>query len=155
MFVSSTGIHVEYDVSKLPGSRVKSLNVLCTKCRVPSYEPVQDEAVYKVVLPSYLVKGGDGFSMIRDEKLSYNSGETGFRETLIRLMSYFLTLLFSLPGDLDISVVANYISKRKKVYPSLEGRIKVFSSSSGLQANTAPLVLLVSLVLFWSLRGSS
>lgn len=67
---------MELDLSEPPGSRVRSLSILCTKCRVPRYEPVQDQAVYKVVLPSYLVTGGDGFSMIRDEKLKHDSGET-------------------------------------------------------------------------------
>ncbi|XP_047430370.1 5'-nucleotidase [Mugil cephalus] len=127
-FLQVSGFHVEFDMAKPAGSRVTSLRILCTKCRVPEYEDVQDETVYKVVLPSYMVKGGDGFSMIRDEKLSHNS------------------------GDLDISVVASYISKRKKVYPSREGRIEILNS--GLQVKTSPLVLLVSLLL-WSLCGSS
>lgn len=74
-FCPLTGFHVEFDMSKAPGHRVQSLSILCTKCRVPLYEPVQDDLVYKVVLPSYLVTGGDGFSMVRDEKLKHNSGE--------------------------------------------------------------------------------
>lgn len=71
-----TGFHVEFDLSKPSGHRVKSLNILCTKCRVPHYEPVQDETVYKVVVPSYIVTGGDGFSMIKNETIKHNSGET-------------------------------------------------------------------------------
>lgn len=70
------GFHIEFDLSKPPGSRVRSLSVLCTKCRVPRYEPVEEETVYTVVLPSYMVKGGDGFSMITNETLKHNSGET-------------------------------------------------------------------------------
>ncbi len=76
MFPCRTGFHVEFDLSKPPGSRVRSLSIVCTKCRVPVYEPVQDEMVYTVVLSSYMVRGGDGFSMIRDEILKHNSGET-------------------------------------------------------------------------------
>lgn len=71
-----TGVHVEFDVTKPPGSRVRSLSIICTKCRVPHYEPVEDEMVYTVVMPSYLVTGGDGYSMIQDEMLKHNSGET-------------------------------------------------------------------------------
>lgn len=70
-----TGFHVEFDLSKPPGSRVRSLDILCTQCRVPQYEPVEDEAVYTVVLPSYMMTGGDGFSMIKNETLKHNSGE--------------------------------------------------------------------------------
>ncbi|KAM4521807.1 snake venom 5'-nucleotidase-like [Odontesthes bonariensis] len=121
-FLQVSGFHVEFDISKPPGHRVKSLNVLCTKCRVPLYEPVEDETVYKVVLPSYLVNGGDGFSMIQNEILKHNS------------------------GDLDISVVSNYIAQRQKVYPHLEGRINIFNSASGLTGRLGPLMVL------WLLR---
>uniref|UniRef100_A0A7N6AYM2 5'-nucleotidase n=1 Tax=Anabas testudineus TaxID=64144 RepID=A0A7N6AYM2_ANATE len=126
-FLQVSGFHVEFDLSRPPGHRVQSLSILCTKCRVPHYEPVEDKTVYKVVLPSYLVTGGDGFSVIRDEKLKHNS------------------------GDLDISVVSSYISKRKQVYPSVEGRIKIYNSASGLRGLAAPLVLLG---LLWTLCGS-
>lgn len=122
-FLQVSGFQVEFDLSEPSGHRVKSLNILCTQCRVPRYEPVQDQTVYKVVLPSYLVTGGDGFSMIRDELLKHNS------------------------GDLDISVVSSYITQRKKVYPSVEGRIRISSSAAGHR----PLVLLVLLVLLWSI----
>uniref|UniRef100_A0A671URS3 5'-nucleotidase n=1 Tax=Sparus aurata TaxID=8175 RepID=A0A671URS3_SPAAU len=97
-FLQVSGFHVEFDLSKPSGSRVRSLDILCTQCRVPQYEPVEDEAVYTVVLPSYMMTGGDGFSMIKNETLKHNS------------------------GDLDISVVSNYITQRRRVYPSVEGR---------------------------------
>uniref|UniRef100_A0A8C4HWS3 5'-nucleotidase n=1 Tax=Dicentrarchus labrax TaxID=13489 RepID=A0A8C4HWS3_DICLA len=126
-FLQVSGFHVEFDLSKPPGRRVRSLSVLCTKCRVPHYEPVEDKTVYTVVLPSYMVVGGDGFSMIKNETLRHNS------------------------GDLDISVVSNYIAQRKKVYPSVEGRIKIYNSASGQLGQTASLVLLVSLWLLWTL----
>lgn len=77
MFPCPAGLHVEYDLSRPPGRRVKSLSILCTKCRVPQYEPVEDEAVYTVVLPSYIMTGGDGFSMLKNETLKHNSGEFG------------------------------------------------------------------------------
>lgn len=123
-FLQVSGFHVEFDFSNPAGRLVKSLSILCTKCRVPLYEPVEEETVYKVVLPSYMVKGGDGFSMIASEMLKHNS------------------------GDLDISVVSKYIMKKNKVYPSVEGRIKMYNSASG---RTAPLVLLVLLGLLWTL----
>lgn len=44
------------------------------------------------------------------------------------------------PGDQDISVVSEYISKMKVVYPAVEGRIK-FSAGSHYQGSF-PLVLL-------------
>lgn len=62
-------------MSKPPGSRLNRLDIICTKCRIPRYEPVQDLEVYTLVLPSYLVAGGDGYSMIAKEMLKHNSGE--------------------------------------------------------------------------------
>lgn len=58
-----------------------------------------------------------------------------------------------LSGDLDISVVSKYIMHRKKVYPSLEGRIKIYNSASGQLTPLVSLVSLVSLGLLWTLCG--
>ncbi|XP_059797696.1 5'-nucleotidase isoform X2 [Balaenoptera ricei] len=73
-FLQVGGIHVVYDLSRNPGDRVVRLEVLCTQCRVPSYEPLRMDEVYKVILPSFLASGGDGFRMIKDEVLKHDSG---------------------------------------------------------------------------------
>ncbi|KAM4866549.1 5'-nucleotidase [Thomomys bottae] len=104
-FLQVGGIHVVYDLSRKPGDRVVSLDVLCTRCRVPQYEPLNLDETYKVILPSYLASGGDGFQMIKKEMLKHDS------------------------GDQDISVVSQYILKMKTIYPAVEGRIK-FSAGS-------------------------
>ncbi|TRY59156.1 hypothetical protein DNTS_032405, partial [Danionella cerebrum] len=116
-FLQVSGFQLVYDLSKAPGNRVKSINVLCTECRVPRYEPLNLKKVYKVVLPAYLVDGGDGFTMIKEQKLKHDS------------------------GDLDISVVASYISERKRVHPAVEGRIRFSSSSARLQTLTSLLLV--------------
>lgn len=69
------GIHVVYDLSRAPGSRVVSLEVLCTACRVPAYVPLQMDAIYNVTLPSYMLFGGDGYSMLKDKNLGYSKGK--------------------------------------------------------------------------------
>lgn len=104
-FLQVGGIHVVYDISRKPGDRVVKLEVLCTQCRVPSYEPLRMDKVYRVILPSFLVGGGDGFRMIKDEVIKHDS------------------------GDQDINVVSGYISKMRVVYPAVEGRIQ-FSAGS-------------------------
>lgn len=73
--ISFPGIHVVYDISRDPGDRVVKLEALCTQCRVPSYEPLRMDKVYKVILPSFLVGGGDGFRMIKDEAIKHDSGK--------------------------------------------------------------------------------
>ncbi|MEJ1285627.1 5' nucleotidase ecto [Cricetulus griseus] len=72
-FLQVGGIHVVYDLTRKPWNRVVQLDVLCTKCRVPTYEPLEMDKVYKVILPSYLANGGDGFRMIKDELLKHDS----------------------------------------------------------------------------------
>ncbi|KAG7224196.1 hypothetical protein INR49_019931 [Caranx melampygus] len=111
------GIHVEYDISRPVNQRVVSLSMLCTKCRVPKYEPLDPEEVYTVVMPSYIVGGGDGFSMIKDELLKHNT------------------------GDMDITVFSRYISEMKRVYPAVEGRI-TFRNSAVFTTQCLGLLLL-------------
>ncbi|XP_038616945.1 5'-nucleotidase [Tachyglossus aculeatus] len=116
-FLQVGGIHVEYALSRPPWQRVAKIEVLCTKCRVPRYEPLKLDVVYKVVLPSFLAQGGDSFQMIKDELLKHDS------------------------GDEDINVLSQYISKMGVTYPAVEGRIK-FSAGTWLQGN----LILVSLL---------
>ncbi|XP_006892195.1 PREDICTED: 5'-nucleotidase [Elephantulus edwardii] len=125
-FLQVGGIHVVYDLSQTPGNRVVSIDVLCTKCRVPTYEPLKMDEVYKVILPSFLANGGDSFQMIKNELLKHDS------------------------GDQDINVVSEYISKMKVVYPAVEGRIK-FSAGNYCQGSFFLLslsILAVSLVFY-------
>ncbi|XP_007949345.1 5'-nucleotidase [Orycteropus afer afer] len=125
-FLQVGGIHVMYDLSQKPGNRVVSIDVLCTKCRVPTYEPLKMDEIYKVVLPNFLANGGDSFHMIKDELLKHDS------------------------GDQDISVVSEYILKMKVIYPAVEGRIK-FSAGSYCQGSFSLIslsFLAVSLVLY-------
>ncbi|XP_055005554.1 LOW QUALITY PROTEIN: 5'-nucleotidase [Boleophthalmus pectinirostris] len=105
-FLQVSGFQVEVDLTMPPYSRVRALRILCTRCRVPTFDPVQDDSVYRVLMPSYMVTGGDGFSMIPDEMVKHNS------------------------GDLDISVVSAFLSKRGVVHPAVEGRIRIVSSAS-------------------------
>ncbi|XP_016062807.1 PREDICTED: 5'-nucleotidase [Miniopterus natalensis] len=115
-FLQVGGIHVVYDLSRKPWDRVVKLDVLCTRCRVPSYEPLRMDEVYKVVLPNFLANGGDGYQMLKEEALQYNS------------------------GDQDISVVSQYISKMKVIYPAIEGRI-MFSAGTRFHGNLSLMFL--------------
>lgn len=65
---------MKYDLSKPQDQRVVSLSMLCTDCRLPKYEPLDPEKIYTVVMPSYIVDGGDGFDMIKNGLLKHNTG---------------------------------------------------------------------------------
>ncbi|XP_047466274.1 snake venom 5'-nucleotidase-like [Mugil cephalus] len=105
-FLQVSGIHVEFDISKPVNQRVVSLSMLCTECRVPKYEPLDLQKTYTVVMPSYMVNGGDNYGMVKEELVQHNK------------------------GDKDISVLSDYISDMKRVYPAVEGRIKVRNSAA-------------------------
>lgn len=70
-----SGIRVEYDLSKPVNQRVVSLLMRCTECRVPKFEPLDPQKTYTVVMTSFMVGGGDGYSMIQDELLKHNTGK--------------------------------------------------------------------------------
>ncbi|XP_062980980.1 5'-nucleotidase [Elgaria multicarinata webbii] len=119
-----SGIHVVYDLSRSPGSRVVSLNVLCTECRVPVYVPLQMEKTYKVLLPSFLAGGGDGFHMLIGSSNNHSS------------------------GDLDVAVISNYITRMGRVFPAVDGRV-MFSAGIELQGHLSLIFgLFVSLLYF-------
>ncbi|NXO04262.1 V5NTD nucleotidase, partial [Rhinopomastus cyanomelas] len=113
------GIHVVYDLSRDPGSRVISLEGLCTACRVPAYVPIRMDEVYNVTLPSYMLFGGDGYHMLKDDNLGYSKGEP------------------------DVEVVSRYLQRMERVYPAVEGRIH-FSSGSLTEASLTLVSVLVT-----------
>lgn len=152
VYNSSAGFQVVYDLSKPSGNRVKSVNVLCTKCRVPRYEPLNPKKLYKLVLPSYLVDGGDDYTMIKEKKLKHDSGKSLYTHTFnctFHHILYFAALQYTLNilcalysvGDLDIAVVASYITERKRVHPAVEGRIQFASSCIGLRGYVSTILL--------------
>ncbi|KAM9315840.1 5'-nucleotidase [Gastrophryne carolinensis] len=113
-FLQVGGIKVVYNLENEPGKRVVKLEAICTKCRVPRFVPVENDQVYKVVLPEYIVQGGDGFSMLKNESLRHDS------------------------GDFDVAVVGNYIHRMVRVYPAVEGRIQFTTEKSLPSSALAP-----------------
>ncbi|KAF0301226.1 5'-nucleotidase [Amphibalanus amphitrite] len=69
-FLQVAGIRVTYDLECPVGSRVRRLEVTCTFCLVPRLELVQDDAEYRIAMPNFLSKGGDGYDVIRDNKVA-------------------------------------------------------------------------------------
>ncbi|XP_045195357.2 snake venom 5'-nucleotidase-like [Mercenaria mercenaria] len=105
-FFQMSGAHVVYDLSKPSGSRVVSLEVRCLKCIVPKYEPVDDEEIYNILMMDFTIKGGDGFTMIRDNLVGH-----------VQMNS------------LDSDVFKTYLEKNNPVFADTEGRIKFVNSS--------------------------
>lgn len=97
-----SGLKVVYNMRNEPNNRTVSIDVLCRVCSngIPRYEPIVEDQFYRVVLPSFLAGGGDGFVMI---------GE-GLRNPIYGLR--------------DIDALSNYVEKNSPInIPPLTGRI--------------------------------
>ena len=44
----NVGVRVKYNLKKSLGSRVVELKALCIECRIPHYEHVKNDRIYKV-----------------------------------------------------------------------------------------------------------
>lgn len=64
-FLQLSGMHVVYNISKTPGDRVESVQVLCSNCLVPIYEKLDPNRQYGIIVSSFVYDGGDGYSMFK------------------------------------------------------------------------------------------
>lgn len=83
--LSISGLRVEYDLSQANGKRVTKALARCGECQVPTYEPVEKNKSYNVIMPVFIAKGGDGFTVL--EKNYKKEQEMG---TFI-IYKYFIT----------------------------------------------------------------
>ncbi|KAJ8023887.1 5'-nucleotidase [Holothuria leucospilota] len=98
-FLQFSGLIVTYNVNRPIGDRVVSVQVRCVDCAVPDYEPLVLNKTYRIVGASFIVGGGDGFTSISD---NLKTPQT---------------------GNLDTSVVTEYIQKYSPIIQGIERRI--------------------------------
>ena len=75
-FLQIAGLIVHYNISKPIGERVVSLKVGQPNEPLNLLPSVAENQVYSVALPSYLIGGGDGYTMIPQELIDHKN--TGF-----------------------------------------------------------------------------
>lgn len=95
-----------YNLSQPEGSRVESIKVVCRECLEPVYEDLDYEKYYRVVILSFLVTGGDGFSVISQNLINHKVGRV------------------------DIDVLVEYFELKSPVYQEIEGRITFVGTQS-------------------------
>lgn len=64
-FLQMSGLRVVYNMSKSPGHRVESVDVLCSDCSVPLFSKLDLNREYGVIMSEFLHQGGDGFNMFK------------------------------------------------------------------------------------------
>lgn len=97
-FLQFSGVRVEYDLAKDPGSRVVNAVVRCGSCFVPDYYVIDDWRTYTVLMPAVLADGEFGYTMflgLPRENLNYD----------------------------EITCTADFIRRRSPVYPEIANRI--------------------------------
>lgn len=57
---------MKYNLQNPEGQRIVDVKVVCSECEVPEYLPLDNDKFYDIVLSNYLLNGGDGYTMIRD-----------------------------------------------------------------------------------------
>ena len=65
-FLLCIGIRVKFNLQKPEGQRIVDVKVICSECEVPEFKPLENEKLYDIVLSNFLLNGGDGYTMIRD-----------------------------------------------------------------------------------------
>ena len=65
-----------YNVSRDPyDGRVVDVQVLCTECQIPKYEPLDEKKIYRIVATDYLVSGGDGYDVLKKYAMNITEGK--------------------------------------------------------------------------------
>ncbi|EDW85882.2 uncharacterized protein Dwil_GK22904 [Drosophila willistoni] len=99
-FLQLSGLRVNFNYNRPKGKRITLLEALCTTCKVPFYERVHKEKVYRIILSNFLLSGGDGYKVKDPDDPVYD----------------FLRIN-------DSGALTQYFQHHKVVYPMLENRI--------------------------------
>lgn len=96
-----SGLKVVFNVTNPIGERVVSVHVLCNNCAVPKYEPIELDRDYRVICPSFLANGGDGFYVFEEKA----------RNKKVHM--------------LDIDAFEKYVIKMSPIMTGTSGRAKI------------------------------
>ncbi|KAK3603341.1 hypothetical protein CHS0354_025947 [Potamilus streckersoni] len=125
-FLQMSGLHVTYDIGSPKGQRVVSVEVRCHVCKAPTYNLLDDNTVYNVLLPDFVIKGGDNYTIINQ------------------------TMIQHIPlNSLDSDVFLQYLRHSGSVFPSNEGRIKFVTRTQISASNQVQLSVLIYQILLF------
>ncbi|KAH8400483.1 hypothetical protein KR222_001499, partial [Zaprionus bogoriensis] len=126
-FLQVSGIRFVVNFNRPKGKRITSISVLCAECRIPEFQPLEMDKYYKVLVPSFLMEGGDGHQYFKDARSADNG--------ILRMN--------------DLQVFTKYLQEHKVVYPKLERRIMIMEktrkscASFQLDFSLIPIILVI------------
>ncbi|CAG2118853.1 unnamed protein product, partial [Medioppia subpectinata] len=100
-FLQMSGLRVVYNLTNPDFERVAKVLVRCANCTVPEYRPLDDNELYKLVVPQYIADGGDGYQMLKSKDIKRISSEV-----------------------LDYEIVSQYLSQTPLIYTGIDDRIE-------------------------------
>ncbi|KAH8041020.1 hypothetical protein HPB51_013680 [Rhipicephalus microplus] len=95
-FLHVSGMKVAFNMTRPAYDRLVRLEILCTRCYVPKYEDVRDDAVYNIATTDFLAKGGDGFDVCAN---------------------------VSEGGPVEYELLVDYIKQMSPIKAAIEGRV--------------------------------
>lgn len=108
-FLQMSGIKAVYDYNMEDGKRVVSVEARCVECEIPEYLPLDLNKMYNILVPEFLLNGGDGYE--------FPTGTESQR----------------LQKD-DKEILMQFLMQRDIVYPEVEGRLTIIEKASGNKA---------------------
>ncbi|XP_075154885.1 5'-nucleotidase-related protein-like isoform X2 [Haematobia irritans] len=100
-FVQVTGLKIVYDLKKPVNERVVEVKVRCSECKIPIYEELDEDKIYRIIATRYVATGGYGFSTFKE-----------YGTNAIEYSSEFESLM-------------EYVEKMSPLYTGLEDRIVI------------------------------
>lgn len=97
-FLQFSGMRVVFNVTQPANSRVVSVDVLCRECDIPRYESLDRNRLYRLIVPSFIGAGGNGFLAFRN-RVNHRTGD-----------------------KLDVEVIEKYLKKMSPVIQRKDGR---------------------------------
>ena len=107
LFFLPEGLKVTFDLSQPDGSRVAEIWASCTECDFPEYRPVEANKSYAILTNGYLLAGGDGFAVLRDNIQRRLPLGEHFYKSLINGAFHALRILPNIPSDWPITCYLN------------------------------------------------
>jgi len=102
-FLQTSGIQVTFNFNRPVGDRVIELMAQCRRCRVPIYELVQLDQIYHVAMTAFLIEGGDGYSVIKDNYIERsNYGVAGYEVITEYMKSKTVAFTIGLEGRINV-----------------------------------------------------
>ncbi|RZF38198.1 hypothetical protein LSTR_LSTR005559 [Laodelphax striatellus] len=114
-FLQWSGAYMELDPYAPEGHRVKNLKLTCTECSVPELIPVDLNKYYKVLMPSFIYHGGDGFVMFANEGVNHTVGEID-HEAFIEFMKRNTPITYGIEERINMMQPMKY-SLRVSEFP--------------------------------------